>query len=227
MVCGQALRYHDKAVEASCVYCQRREPGHIVCPGGHYICEPCHNRDSMQVIEEIMLSTETFDPGEIAELAFSFSGLPMLGCQHAYIAGGTLMAALKNQGTAKVDNDEIREVFQRTGKQAHGGYCGLSGVCGIVPALGACISVLTGARCGKDREQRLVMEAVTRVTRAITELTGPSCCKAYVRGALAVMVEFLAKNFALTLPLGSSAACRFSPKHPHGCREMKCPYFAA
>jgi hypothetical protein len=85
------------------------------------------------------------------------------------------MAALKNEGSKGITNEEIKEVFQRTEKQAHGGYCGLSGVCGIAPAIGACFAVLMGSKCGKNEEQRITMEAVTRVTRAITDLTGPSC----------------------------------------------------
>ena len=225
MVCGETLHYHAKATDVLCSYCKRPEAGHIVCPNGHYICEQCHNHDAMRVIEEIVFGTTSTDPIEIAELAFGFPALPMLGCQHAYIAGGALMAAIKNEGTAKVTNDDIREVFKRTRKQAHGGYCGLSGVCGIVPALGACISVLTGAQCGKDREQRLTMEAVTQVTRAITDLTGPSCCKAYGRAALKVMAEFLGENLAISLQSGDEPACRFSSRHPHGCREQACPFF--
>lgn len=225
MICGEALQYHDKAKEVSCSYCQRPDSGHIACPNGHYVCEHCHNQDAMRVIEDIVLTTKSISPHEIAELAFSFSGLPMLGCQHAYIAGGALMAALKNEGSAHLTNDDIREVLMRTSKQAHGGYCGLSGVCGIVPAIGACISVLTGSQCGKDREQRLTMEAVTRVTRAITDLTGPSCCKAYVRAALTSAVEFLTEHLSIHLPSGKETVCPFSHKHPHGCREEKCPYF--
>lgn len=179
----------------------------------------------MRIIENIVLTTKSINPNEIGELAFSFLGLPMLGCQHAYIAGGALMAALKNEGSASLTNDDIREVIKRTRKQAHGGYCGLSGVCCIVSAIGACISVLTGAQCGKDREQRLTMEAVTKVTRAITDLTGPSCCKAYVRAALTSAAEFLAEHLSIRLPSSSETACQFSPKHPHGCRETKFPYF--
>lgn len=225
MVCGHVLHYQGTAVEVSCSYCQGSDSGHILCPNGHYICESCHNHDAMRVIEDLVFTTQSIVPHEIAELAFSFPGLPMLGCQHAYIAGGALMAALKNEGTIPVTNDDIREVFTRTRKQAHGGYCGLSGVCGIVPALGACVSVLTGSQCGRDSEQRTTMEAVTGIARAITDLTGPSCCKAYVRASLRSVVQFLAEHLEIRLPNGDDWACRFSPRHPHGCREMKCPYF--
>ncbi len=59
----------------------------------------------------------------------------MLGCQHAYIAGSAFMAAIKNENSRSIANKDIEEVFQRTQKQAHGGYCGLTGVCGIAPAM--------------------------------------------------------------------------------------------
>jgi len=225
MVCGEKLQYHEKAAVLSCDYCKKSDSGHIVCPNGHYICEQCHNQDAMRVIEEIMFTTESINPLEIAALAFSFPGLPMLGCPHAYIAGGALMAALKNEGTVDITDEEIKEVFKRTRKQAHGGYCGLTGVCGIAPALGACVSVLNGSKCGKDKEQRTTMEAVSNVTRAITDLTGPSCCKAYVRTSLAVAIDFFRENFAVELPKGTDLSCRHSDKHPHGCRGRKCPYF--
>lgn len=225
MVCGTPLTYHEKAEELKCLYCGKIEHGHISCPGGHYICDLCHNMDSMRIIEDTIFSTPSSNPFEIAEVAMSFPGLPMLGCQHAYIAGGAFMAAIKNKGSKNITNEEIKEVFKRTRKQAHGGYCGLSGVCGIAPAIGACFAVLTGSKCGKDEEQRITMEAVTRVTRAITDLTGPSCCKAYVRTSMDKAVEYLGESLGIQLRRADSVVCNYSLKHPHGCRETRCPYF--
>ncbi len=225
MVCATPLTYYDSAEELKCIYCGRVEQGHISCPEGHYICDVCHNQDSMRVIEDVVFSTTLRNPFEIAEVAMSFPGLPMLGCQHAYIAGGALMAAIRNSGLERITNEEIKEVFTRTRKQAHGGYCGLTGVCGIAPAIGACFAVLTGSKCGKDEEQRVTMEAATRGTRAITELTGPSCCKAYVRTSMDKAVEYLRESLGITLPSTQSIICNHSPKHPHRCREARCPYF--
>lgn len=226
MVCGKELAYHDKAQELKCMYCGKMEQGHIVCPRGHYICDSCHNRDAMKMIEEIAHTAKSKDPVEIADLMMNHPGLPMLGCQHAFIAGGSLMAAIKNEGTRKISRDDIEEVFKRTEKQAHGGYCGLTGTCGIAPAIGACFSVLTGSKCGTDEAQRITMEAVTRVSRTITDLTGPSCCKAYVWSALDVATGYLRERLGITLPQsGQKSVCSYTNKHPHGCREEKCPYF--
>lgn len=207
-----------------CHFCGRREQGHISCPNNHYICDHCHNQDALRVIENLVYTTGSTAPQDIAELAMSFPGLPMLGCQHAYIAGGALMAALKNAIADRFSNDDIKEVLHRTRQQAHGGYCGLTGVCGIVPAIGAVFAVLTGSKCGTDAEQRRTMEAVSRVSRVITDLTGPSCCKAYVRVALAVAVAFLKENFAISLPTGKQPVCWAGPRHPHGCRQERCPF---
>ena len=226
MVCGSILEYLNEARELTCSYCGKVEHGHIHCPNSHYICDICHNKDAKRIIEDISFTTKSENPFEISGIMMSHPGLPMLGCQHAYIAGGAFIAAIKNEGSKGVTNEEIKEVFRRTEKQAHGGYCGLSGVCGIAPAIGACFAVLTGSKCGKGEEQRITMEAVARVTRAITDLTGPSCCKAYVWTSLDVAVEYLKESLSILLPVSQSIICNYSGKHPHGCRSEQCPYFS-
>ncbi|BCO08734.1 hypothetical protein GF1_11100 [Desulfolithobacter dissulfuricans] len=227
MICGNTLRYLDKPVAVSCHYCGRQDQGYISCPDGHFVCERCHNRDTMEVIEEIINTTTSTDPQQIAWQAMTLPNLPMLGCQHAFIAGGALMAALVNRESMGLEKEDIREVFQRTAKQAHGGYCGLTGICGIAPAIGACAAVYNGSRCGYGEEQRATMELVSGVVRAITNLTGPSCCKAYVRAALEVAVAFFNARYGSGLPVSSGTLCTHAALHPHGCRESRCPYFKA
>jgi hypothetical protein len=225
MVCNKPLKYHENSIELKCLYCGNIEYGHILCPEGHYVCEECHNQEIMKIIESVVFTTMADNPFEIAEFIMTSPALPMLGCHHAYIAGGAIMAAIKNRGSKKITNEEIKEVFRRTKRQAHGGYCGLTGVCGIVPAVGACFSVLTGSKCGTDREQRITMEAVTKVTQAIKELTGPSCCKAYMRASLEIAIDCLKDSLGIELPKSSKPVCSHSSEHPHYCRQNRCPYF--
>jgi len=226
MVCGSPLEYLKQSEQLTCTYCRNREGASIKCPHGHFICEACHTRDSRKMIEDIAYATELKDPVEIAELMMSHPALPMLGCEHALIAAGALLAALRNSPYAKVTNKDIHEVFGRTSRQAVGGYCGLTGVCGITPAIGACFSVFLGSSCGSDTEQKITMDAAIKVSQGILELTGPSCCKAYVRSALAAAVAIFAERFGIMLPVAkSSAFCKDSSRHPHGCREEKCPYY--
>ena len=67
----------------------------------------------------------------------------------------------------------LQEAIQRTQRQAIGGYCGLTGVCGVAVGIGAAFSVLLSAACPKDKETRLTMEVVSRIVQSIAELTGP------------------------------------------------------
>jgi hypothetical protein len=227
-VCGSALEYLHQAESLVCVYCGSAVPGHIKCPQGHFTCEACHGRDAMKMIEGVIFATELQDPAAIAELMMGHPNLPMLGCEHAYIAAGALMAALKNSpyGKGKITDEDIREVLHRTARQAVGGYCGLTGVCGIAPAVGAGFSIFLGSQCGSDTEQKITMSAVIRVSQAIAELTGPSCCKAYVRAALSEAVTIFAERFGIALPVATtSIVCKDSNRHPHGCREQRCPYY--
>ena len=149
-VCGTKLEYRDRGVTLTCSYCGRQEEGHIACSRGHYLCNACHGRNILTLIEDHCRSTTLKDPMEIAELLMGHPNLPMLGCEHAYITTGALMAALRNSPYGKSDTDDIAEAFLRTGKQAHGGYCGLTGVCGVTPAVGAVFSVFLGSRAAAN-----------------------------------------------------------------------------
>jgi hypothetical protein len=225
-VCGSGLEYLTSAVDAACASCGGAVRSRIRCPQGHVVCDACHGREARRVVEGMVHAETGKDAGGIAERMMAHPAVPMLGCEHAFIAAGALLAALRNSPYGRSAAQDQREVFERTEQQAHGGYCGLTGVCGIAPAIGAVLSVFLGSRCGADREQRIVMEGVARVSRAITDLTGPSCCKAYVRAALAAAVPFFAEQFGIVLPLQEpSPACSDHERHPHGCREKACPYY--
>lgn len=136
------------------------------------------------------------------------------------------MAALKNEGTIKVTDEQIVEALNRTKRQAIGGYCGLTGVCGIVPAMGACFSVILGAACPKDQETAVTMKVVARIVDKIADETGPCCCKNFVRTALREAILLGERYLNVSLPLPSEAIiCTHSSRHPHGCRESKCSYY--
>jgi Family of unknown function (DUF5714) len=226
LLCGASFEPSLTGESITCTSCGAVMTGAARCPEGHALCEACRGREVRRIFERITLAEHGQDAGTVAEQMLSHPALPMLGCEHAFAAAGALLAALRNSPYGRITEQEVREVFDRTEKQARSGYCGLTGVCGVTPAVGAVLSVFLGARLGSDREQRIVMEAVTRVSRAITDLTGPSCCKAYVRAALGVAVPFLAEQFGMVLPSPASPpVCGHAERHPHGCREELCPFY--
>jgi len=152
--------------------------------------------------------------------------VPMLGCENAWIASGALIAAIKNEGTVKITNDQIIEVLNRTKKQAIGGFCGLTGVCGIAPAIGACFSVILGAACPKDRETATTMRVVAKIVDVIANETGPCCCKNFVRKALVEAMRLVKEYLKISFVLPEmQITCTDNERHPHGCRKEKCFYY--
>jgi hypothetical protein len=163
----------------------------------------------------------------LAEELMALPQLPMLGCEHALIAAGSLMTALKNRGNLGVAQQHVTEALQRTERQAISAYCGLSGVCGVVPALGACYSVLIGARCGKGPETRATMELVSRLAAATADEAEPGCCKAFVRSCLAEIERYLEERLGIPASESKMIVCRDVERHPHGCRGPSCLYHPA
>ncbi|MCL6557712.1 MAG: hypothetical protein K6U74_02705 [Firmicutes bacterium] len=173
----------------------------------------------------LSLSARKQDPVTIAEEILKAAPVPMLGCEHAWIAAGALMAAVKNRGTVKVTDGQILEALYRTRKQAIGAYCGLTGVCGIATAIGAVFSVLLGAACPKDEETAATMRVVSRVVGTIAAEAGPCCCKNFLRTALTLSKQLIKEHFGVDLPCRQQVTCEDSHRHPHGCRTSKCRYY--
>jgi hypothetical protein len=119
MVCGSRLDYRKKSGEMTCAYCGRVEQGHITCPDGHFICEACHGRDAMQAIENLAFSAGSSDPLEIAEFMMSIPNLPMLGCQHAFIAAVPFAVVPPVANVISVMSDAHRFRFFMPGDSAH------------------------------------------------------------------------------------------------------------
>jgi len=213
--------------ERHCTFCGARETVAASCAESHYCCDRCKTDAARPVIAAMARTTTLTDPAAVAELMMGLPQLGMLDCDHAFIVAGAFIAALRNSPYgARITDDVVSEALDRTAGQIVKESCARTGVCGILPAMGACFSLFLGVRYGSDREQQIVMDAVTKVSRALTDLNGPVCCKAYVRASLGVAATLFAERFGIMLPLSPSACvCRSSEKHPFGCREGTCPYY--
>jgi len=178
----------------------------------------------MERLPGLLDASRSPSPFAIAEDLIAQSDLPMLGCEHAHVAAGALMRALENAGVAGVTAAHRAEVLERTARQAVSAYCGLSGVCGVVPALGACYSVLVGGRCGKGPETRAAMTLVSRLAAATAAEAHPGCCKAYVRVGLREATAFLEEELGIALEAAAPVSCADTERHPHGCRGAGCAW---
>ncbi|TJX14543.1 hypothetical protein E9840_05580 [Tissierella creatinini] len=205
--------------------CNKKEIGYVHCSNGHYVCDTCHGERSFKDVVRLLYKSKGNNPVEIAEGVINSAALPMLGCEHAWVAAGSLLIAIKNHGEIKITNGQIVEALNRTRRQAIGAYCGLTGVCGVTPAIGAAFSVILGAACPKDKETSATMHVVSKVIETIANETGPCCCKNFVYSSLSTSIGLAKDYLGIDLPSSHQIICVDSERHPHGCRREKCKYY--
>ena len=225
MICGNKLDYLESGREFTCIFCGQKEIGYVYCSNGHYVCDQCHGKDSYEKILKLALTAQGTNPLQVAEIMMKSTPIPMLGCEHAWIAAGALLAAIRNSGEIRITGSQITEALTRTRKQAIGAYCGLTGICGVAPAIGACFSVILGAACPKDKETATTMRVVSQVVEAIANQTGPCCCKNFVRTALTLSCKLVQEHLKIPLPCYGEIVCVDSNRHPHGCRKERCRFY--
>lgn len=195
------------------------------CLSGHYVCDDCHGDNAFETISELILSSKGADPLSIAEKIIGQAPISMLGCEHAWIAAGSLLISIRDSGKIKITDEQIIEALNRTRRQAIGAYCGLTGVCGIAPAIGASFSVILGAACPKDAETAVTMKVVSRIIETIANETGPCCCKNFVYSALKTSCSLTKEYLGVELLCTHEVICKDVQRHPHGCRREKCRYY--
>ncbi len=67
LVCGAELVYSpDLSFNAACWYCGRTERTMVFCTEGHYVCNACHAKDILGLVEQICLDSDLTDPVELA-----------------------------------------------------------------------------------------------------------------------------------------------------------------
>ena len=225
LICNNKLEYLEVGKEFICDRCGRKEIGYIYCNNEHYICDDCHNKSSYEIILDMSLKSKEKNPLLSAEKILKASNIPMLGCEHALITVSALLSAIRNQGDIVITDEKIIDAFNRTKKQAIAGYCGLTGVCGIAPAVGASFSVILGAACPKDKETAITMHVVAKIVEAIANETGPCCCKNFMRTALSLSSILVKEYLEVEIPIEIDIKCEDSYRNPHGCRTNKCKYF--
>ncbi|PHS32058.1 MAG: hypothetical protein COA82_09605 [Alkaliphilus sp.] len=223
-MCKNDLTYFSEGQDFICIECGKKERGNVNCSNGHYVCDYCHGEKMFKkIIQEILLS-DGINPVMMAKLVIDNLQIPMLGCEHAWITCGSLMKSIQNSGQIQISQEQIIEGINRTRRQAIGAYCGLTGICGIAPAIGAVFSVILGSACPKDKETAITMTVSSEIIKSIAKETGPCCCKNFTYTSLIRACQLLKLHLKITLPYEVDFACENQSKHPHGCRREKCSF---
>ena len=180
-VCGTPLIYAAEEVMVKCHICGKEAKARIYCPSGHYICDACHRQQTIDIMKQMLSSSISRSPLEIAEQIMAEPVVPMHGPEHHVIVPAAIVTAVRNAGY-DVPVKALEQAISR-GSQVPGGWCGFFGDCGAAVGIGIAVSVLTGATPLTGKQRSLAIEATSRALAHLCD-DGPRCCKRAVRKAL-------------------------------------------
>lgn len=193
----------------------------IYCPAGHFVCDACHGRAAMDVVDRMLATTTSCDPAAILEAVMAHPGLPMHGPEHHAIVPGVIIAAARNAGVPIPDG--ALETALKRGAKVPGGWCGYYGACGAAVGVGIAVSVLTGATPLRGEQRSLALAATCQALAGMVD-DQPRCCKRASRIAVEAAVEYLRDHLAIDLPAGDRVACAYSARNAQ-CGRERCPFF--
>jgi hypothetical protein len=221
MICGRELTYAETAVKVKCYFCGVETESHIFCPEGHYVCDKCHQRDSLKVIEAVCASTTSTNPIEIAERIMEHPSVPMHGPEHHPLVPYVILTALRNEGYA-LPNNWINEVISR-GTIIVGGCCGYCGDCGAGVGVGIAFSTVLNSTPLKSKERSLCIRATATALNTIATDGGVRCCKRATRTAIITACELIKEHLSITLPY-SYPECIYTSRNKQ-CERERCRYY--
>ena len=220
MVCGaELLCTPDMLFSAECYYCGKVEQTHVFCAEGHYVCDECHRKDILELVEQICIDSDLTDPVELALCIFEIPKLHMHGPEYHSIVPAVLVSAYGNNVNNK-DIHAIKEAISR-GKQVFGGICGTHGACGACIGVGIAYSIIHKVTPYSKEERG---EANKMTALALTEISrygGPRCCKRDVITAITTAK----KNFGCFENTEESRYVCSQFVYNDMCLRHTCPYY--
>ncbi|MFW9829072.1 MAG: DUF5714 domain-containing protein [Candidatus Thorarchaeota archaeon] len=228
-ICHKRLIYATKQEdykELKCEFCGFIFNSNIYCEDGHYICDGCHSKGPIEIIERICDETTIKDPFELADLIMKHPRFKIYGPEHHVLTPAVILTALKNKGIKKPNGREInlfdiKEGIRRASK-IPGGWCGFYGSCGAGIGAGIAISVFTEATPSTDGPRTLANQITSRSLNRIADNL-EHCCKRSVQLSILETLDFLREKFDINLDY-MFKKCSFSSVNDK-CERESCSIF--
>jgi phage FluMu protein Com len=228
-ICGKNLIYATKQGDyknIKCEFCGKVFNSNIFCEAGHYICDSCHSKGPIEIIERICEETKIKDPFKLADVIMKHPSFKVYGPKHHVLTPAVILTALKNNNIKKPNGNEItlfdiKEAIRRASK-IPGGWCGFYGSCGAGMGSGVAISIFTGATPSTDKPRTLANQITSRSLNKIVDNL-EHCCKRSVRLSITETLKFLKEKF--NIDLSYSISKYIFSKINNKCEREKCPIF--
>lgn len=224
MVCGEELVYGEEDREVSCVYCKDIYMSNVSCTKGHYICDSCHSKDSIDLIYSYCLNTEEKSPLDMALKLMKSENVNMHGPEHHFLIPAVLITSYYNNIEKKQLKEEKLLLAKERARKVPGGICGSYGSCGAAVGTGLFMSIITEATPLTEESWGLANEMTGHSLISMGKLGGPRCCKRNTFTAILEASAFVEDKLKVKLyDYEEDILCEFKQQNKQ-CIGKRCPY---
>jgi len=221
LICGCELIYQSTDSALACYFCKNTFQSNVTCAKSHYVCDRCHARSGMELIETYCLNSKSVNPLQMATEIMDSGKIAMHGPEHHFLVPAVLISSYCN--VAGDDSKAGKLVIARKrAEKVPGGFCGTHGNCGAGVGAGIFISVITQSTPLSKEEWSLSNLMTGKCLISIASHGGPRCCKRDVYLAIEEAIGFVKEKTGVTLG-SSEVLCHFSP-HNKECLKASCLY---
>ena len=224
MVCGTPLIYLEKEEAQTCTFCHQVLMANAVCEAGHFVCDDCHARDALRVIEHLCTTTDETDMVALLEQIRSHPHIPVHGPEHHALVPGIILATYKNLG-GTISSEIVRNGIAR-GAKVPGGFCGFFGACGAALGVGIAFGFILQSTPMKAAARQQIQSATRHCLDDIAELEAARCCQRDSWLALKKAAELSRTMLPIALQANAKLHCHQKGLNPT-CIGSSCPIHAA
>ncbi|HEY3445695.1 MAG TPA: DUF5714 domain-containing protein [Myxococcales bacterium] len=226
LICGSALAYSQERSARTCALCGQPASSDAACTAGHFVCDGCHKKGALDVIESVCRASAETNPVALANQLMRSPTFHMHGPEHHFLVPAVLLTSFCNAAGRTAEKEKMLQEARRRSDAVLGGFCGFWGACGAAVGVGIFFSVATGATPLSTKEWRLSNEATARVLTEVARLGGPRCCKRDTFVSLEGAAKLAGEALGVSLAPAGKIVCRFSAQNRE-CLKQACPFFPA
>ena len=208
--------------EVSCYYCGTKQHSSVTCKEGHFVCDACHSKEALVVIEHICATSKECDMLKLFKQIREHPSIPKHGPEHHAMVPAIIVTAYKNSG-GKLPENALKTALSR-GSSIMGGACGFLGICGAASGVGIGFAILLEASPVAKKSRSVAQKVTHAVLGKIAEYEAARCCYREVWTALTLASQLSEKFLHVRLLAEVEVKCD-QKKFNQYCYGKECPIF--
>ncbi|MBE0446994.1 MAG: hypothetical protein IBX64_02640 [Actinobacteria bacterium] len=151
-------------------------------------------------IEEMVKTSQSRNPFEIAMVMMLYPSLEWQSCEHAWVFMTAILIAVKNERTVKLSDGDILGALEAIKQQANPRLVHNTGMCGVAPAVGVAFHTIFSVAYGEGAQDDITTKVVAQAIEDLTDnSTRCKCCKRVVLTTLALVASLIRARFNINL----------------------------